>query len=187
MSARIGHIWQMPTSSIRLAVCQCTCSTPWAARLPKIAATVRLKNLKPGHDVLHVAIKQGNGCKMIRDHQCGLLVKLDSENQTKHNQTGLWVFVRSEDRRLEHCIKMHKDDPGQRQCDLMDYTEIAASLCKLRSSNVPAAGTKCTRQDCDKDKQRLWWLWSKIIDVRCGATEHQPVKCKVWIVQWWSK
>lgn len=35
-----------PTSSIRFAVCQCTCSTPCAARLPRIPATVRLKNLR---------------------------------------------------------------------------------------------------------------------------------------------
>ena len=35
-----------PTSSIRFAACQCTCSTPCAARLPRIPATVRLKNLR---------------------------------------------------------------------------------------------------------------------------------------------
>lgn len=33
------------TSSILLAACQCTFSIPCTARLPKIAATVRLKNL----------------------------------------------------------------------------------------------------------------------------------------------
>ena len=36
---------KMPTSSIRLAACQCTFSMPCAARSPNKALTVRLKNL----------------------------------------------------------------------------------------------------------------------------------------------
>ena len=59
-----------PTSSIRFAVCQCTCSTPCAARLPRIPATVRLKNLKISkvriqlrlgllyHYTLHIRLKK---------------------------------------------------------------------------------------------------------------------------------